>query len=113
MKKNRICNPITQGENWKENKINMQKRLTILADYKLSPFEAGSFFIFIYFYLFIRHIHYYRQHLQLKTDIIRMARSYMATLEGTKSMPEMGPKITKQYCAQTYGIKHTDNACGD
>ena len=28
---------ITQGENSKENRINMWKRLTILANYKLSP----------------------------------------------------------------------------
>ena len=40
--------------------------------------EVGLVFI----YLFIRHIHYYRQNVQLKTDTIRMARSYMATLRG-------------------------------
>ena len=32
--------------------------------------------------LFIPHIHYYRQNVQLNTYIIRMARSYMATLRG-------------------------------
>ena len=45
-------------------------------------------YLFLFFYLFIRHIHYYRQNVQLKTYIIRMARSYMATLRGAKSMPK-------------------------
>ena len=43
--------------------------------------EDGKFY-FLIFNLFIRHIHYYRHNVQLKTDIIRMARSYMATIRG-------------------------------
>ena len=34
--------PITQGEKRKGNRINMQRRLTILADYQLSPQAASS-----------------------------------------------------------------------
>ena len=48
------------------------------------PYELRSA---SFIYLFIRHIHYYRQNVQLKTDIIRMVRSYMATVKINYILP--------------------------
>ena len=58
--------------------------------------EEHEHILSILFYLFIRHIYYHRQNVQLKTDIIRMPGHL-------KSMP----KIIKHYSKNIYNyIKH-------
>ena len=65
----------------------MQKyKPQIDVNYKVNMLLENSFvgciYIYIYFYFIYLFIHYYRQNVQLKTDIIRMTRSYIATLRG-------------------------------
>ena len=49
-----------------------------VKDAVISTMAIGLKINRVFLNLFIRHIHYYSENVQLKTDIIRMARSYMA-----------------------------------